>query len=193
MSPSPAPDWLVAEMPPGYQTRFAEIQRLSAEMNAMDRMARLLWDTGPSLREAVTEAFAALKYDVESSPADATAIVVKLDARRRLLVRVADGNGVVEKKSPELAHVFRMVQELGGDNDRTLLVTSGDPTVPPKARGPAVTPEALKLLSQIGVNIMPAAMLFTAWSVAQQDPPLARGYMDKVHAMDGGLCAPVKA
>jgi hypothetical protein len=193
MSPSAAPDWLVAEMPPGYQTRFAEIQRLSAEMNAMDRMARLLWDSGPSLREAVSEAFAALKYEIEPAPADANVLAVKLDARRRFLVHVADGHGVIEKKSPELAATFRLVHEVGGDDDRTLLIASGDPAVPPKARAAAVTPDALKLLSRVGVNVMPAAMLFSAWSLAQQDPPLARGYMEKVHAMDGGLCAAPKS
>lgn len=179
-------------MPPGYQTRFAEIQRLSAEMNAMDRMARLLWDTGPSLREATSEAFAALKYEMDSLQADPPALIVKLDARRRLLVHVAGDNGVIEKKSPELAHAFRLVHELGGDDDRTLLVTGGDPATPPKSRGPAVTPEALKLLSRVGVNVMPASMLFAVWSLGQQDPKLARAYMDKVHALDGGLCTPPK-
>ena len=180
-------------MPPGYQTRFAEIQRLSAEMNAMDKMARLLWHTGSSLREAASDAFAALKYEIDSPPAYAPALVVKLDARRRLLVHVSDHQGVIERKSPELAHCFRLVHELGGDDDRTLLVTSGDPATPPKARGPAVTPEALKLLTRVGVNVLPADLLFVAWSLGQQEPSLARGYMDKVHKMDGGLCPSPKS
>lgn len=193
MNSGTAPNWLVAEMPPGYQTRFAEIQRLSAEMNAMDRMARLLWDSGPSLREAASDAFASFKYEVDSPAAYAPSLVVKLEGRRRFLVYVADRNSVIEKKSPELAHLFRLVHELGGDDDRTLLVTGGDPAVPPKARGPAVTPEALRLLSRVGVNVLPADMLFAAWTLAQQDTALARGYMDRVHKLDGGLCPSPKA
>jgi hypothetical protein len=193
MTASPAPDWLVAEMPPGYQTRFTEIQRLSAEMHAMDRFARLLWETGPALREAVVEAFGALKYDIESPPADAALLIVRLDARRRLLVHVAEGDGLIEKKSPELAHVFRLVHEIGGDDDRAVLVTSGDPALPPKARGADVSPEALKLLGRLGVNVMPAATLFSVWSLAQMDAPHARTYVDKFHAMDGGTAPPAKS
>src|SRR5262245_29721420 len=64
------PDWLVAEMPAGYQTRFAEVQRLSAEMHAMDRMARLLWEIGPPLHEAVRDTFASLKFEVDAAAGD---------------------------------------------------------------------------------------------------------------------------
>ena len=51
----------------------------------------------PSLREAVTDAFVAFKYEVTSSPGDAPFLIVKLDGRRKLLVRVADGNDAARK------------------------------------------------------------------------------------------------
>jgi hypothetical protein len=193
MTVAPTPDWLVAEMPPGYQTRFAEIQRLSAEMHAMDRMARLLWESGPALHEAVGDAFDAMKYEVESPAADPSLLIIKLEHKRRLLVHVAETDAVIEKKSPELALVFRLVHELAADEDRTVLVTSGDRTVPPKARGAAVTPEAEKLLARLGVNVMPASTLFGVWSLAQQEPARARAYLDKFHAMDGGMAPAAKA
>ena len=193
MSHSVAPDWLVAEMPPGYQTRFAEIQRLSAEMQAMDRFARLLWESGPELREAVAETFGSLKCAPEPVPGDTSVLMVKLDPRRRLLVAVAETDGVIEKKSPELARAFRLVHEIGGEDDRTLLVTSGDRAKPPNARAADVSPEALKLLTRIGVNVLPAATLFNVWSLSQMDPSRARTYLEKVHALDGGMAAAFKA
>ena len=40
-------------MPPGYQTRLGEIERLSADLDAMDRIGRVLWESGEPLRDAV--------------------------------------------------------------------------------------------------------------------------------------------
>ena len=179
-------------MPPGYQTRFAEIQRLSAEMKSMDKFARLLWESGPALREAVAETLAALKFTIEPVQGDASLFIAKLDQRRRLLVAVAETDGIIEKKSPELAKAFRLVHEIGGDDDRTVLVTSGDRTKPPSARAADVTPEALKLLTRLGVNVLPAATLFSVWSLSQMDPARAKTYVERVHATDGGMAAALK-
>ena len=61
----PGPEWVVAEMPAGYQTRLSEIQRLMADLQEMGRFARLLWDVGPPLGEAARDAFTALKFDAQ--------------------------------------------------------------------------------------------------------------------------------
>ena len=42
------PDWLATEMPPGYNTRLLEIQRLSEELRTMGQFGRLLWTAGES-------------------------------------------------------------------------------------------------------------------------------------------------
>src|SRR5262249_11130231 len=90
------PDWLIAEMPQGYQTRLAEIQRLSAELEAMNRIGRLLWETGPPLVEAVLVAFTAFKFEVEPAGHAATFDAsVKMDAGRRLLLNVATSEGTI--------------------------------------------------------------------------------------------------
>ena len=66
---SMAPDWVAAEMPPGYHTRLGEIERLSADLRAMDPFGRLLWAAGRPLAEAVRDAFLALKFEAEFAPA----------------------------------------------------------------------------------------------------------------------------
>ena len=110
MSDGFAPEWLVAQMPPGYRNRYEEIQRLSSEIKGMDRLGRLLWEGGDSLREAVHEAFAALKTDPEWLE-DGACLAAKLDGGRRLLVHVASADGPLEKKSDAVAGAFRVLQD----------------------------------------------------------------------------------
>jgi len=84
------PEWLAAEMPPGYNTRLLEIQRLSEELRAMGHFGRLLWTVGDELGGAVRETFTALKFDVVSTPdMPATSVTVNVDGRRRLLLHVS--------------------------------------------------------------------------------------------------------
>ena len=184
-----APDWLVAEMPAGYQTRFAEIQRLSAEMHAMDQVARLLWEIGPPLYEAVRDALASLKLEVEPMPATGQTLAVKLDSKRRLLVHVSSAESTIEKKDPELASTFRIVHEAAGSDDRVVLVTNTERLSPPKGRQTPVSTEAGELLKRLGVNILPAPTIFGLWTLAQQDAQRAKTYLDRLHAQDGGAAA----
>jgi hypothetical protein len=191
VSTTTAPDWMVAEMPAGYQTRFAEIQRLSAEMHSMDRMARLLWETGAPLHEAVREIFAALKCEVDALPGGMPGLAVKLDARRRLLVYVSGAESAIEKKNPELASVFHIVHEIAGGEDRAVIVTNTDRAAPPKSRPAPVSTEAATLLGRLGANVLPAATLFALWTMSMQDPQRARTYLERLHAQDGGVAAAV--
>lgn len=185
-----APDWLTAEMPPGYQTRFAEIQRLSAEIQSMDRIGRLLWETGPSLYEAVAETLAALKYDTEqTTAATVPVLIVRLDSKRRLLIHVAEAEGPIEKKNPELAHAFQLLHEAAGDGDRVVLAANSDRHKPPKDRTQPMTPDALHLLSRMGANFISTSALFSLWMSSFQDPARTRAAFDHLHAQDGGVFA----
>ena len=184
------PAWVAAEMPPGYQNRLAEIRRLSEELQDMDRYGRLLWAIGPTLRESVRDVFTALKLDVELMEGSAdSAIAVKLDIKRRLLLHVSATEGAVDKKSPEIAHVFRMLHEVAGDSDRVVLVVNGDRMNQPTERPEPVTAEALKLLQRMGANCVTAPTLFKLWGLAVQDPERARKFVGRLHEQDGGIFA----
>src|SRR5262245_59335972 len=115
------PSWMVPLMPPGYQTRFAEIQRLTEEIQGMDRLGRLLYEIGSPLRDAVREMFIALRFDVDPVQPSSGRVVVRVDAKRRLLLHVAEADSPIEKKGPELAHVFQMLLEVAADGDRVVL------------------------------------------------------------------------
>ena len=81
------PDWLASEMPPGYRNRLEELQRLSRELEELERFGRLLCAVGPELGGAVRDMLAALELDTVAAPgANGSSIVVKLDSGRRLLL-----------------------------------------------------------------------------------------------------------
>ena len=181
------PDWLAAEMPPGYNTRMLEIQRLSEELRTMGQFGRLLWTTGDELADAVREAFVALKFDIASTPASpASSVTVNLDGRRRLLLHVSRAEAI-EKKSPDLAHVFQMLHEVANDDDRIVLVANTDPATRPADRRDPVDADAMKLLRRLGANLLLAPTLFAVWTLSLQDRDRARTSIERLHAQDGGL------
>jgi hypothetical protein len=185
-SSAKAPNWLVSQMPPGYQTRFAEIQRLSEEIQGMDRLGRLLWDTGPALREAIRQVFIALKFEVEPAVASAGRITVKVDAKRRLLLHLSESDRTIEKKDDDVKQVFHMLHEVAGEGDRVVFVSNANRTIAPTSRPPAITPEALAFISRMGANFTTTPTLFAVWNLSMQDPNRARAQVERLHGQDGG-------
>jgi len=182
---SAPPEWLVAKMPPGYRNRYEEMQRVSNVIKGMDKVGQLLWECGAPLEEAAQEAFLALKTGVEWLDGHA-ALVVGLEGGRRLLVHIAQEEGPLAKKSGALTAAFRVLQDLAGPNDRTVLLATSDRTVAPEERGETVTAEGVDLLKRMGVTVLPAAELFTLWTTSLTDLKDARAGLDQLHAQDGG-------
>ena len=181
------PDWLAAEMPPGYRNRVFEIQRLSDELRAMERFGGLLWQTGPELAAAVRDAFDALGFDCHLTPGADTSLVVRLDSPYRLLIDVAATSGVLRKRSPELSQVFQTLHEIAEDDDRVVLVTNSDREVRPADRPESVSPEALALLRRLGINVLTGPTLFGLWMLSLDDRDRARTYAKRLHEQDGGV------
>lgn len=189
-----SPDWLLGEMPAGYQTRVSEIHRLTAELHDMDRFGRLLWQVGAPLADAVRDLFVALKLDVEplrdSSPAP---IGVKLDGHRHLLLHVSGTDGVIQKKSDDLAQTFQLLHEFAGDEDRVVLVANTTPALRPAEREAPMTPDAVDLLRRLGANFVSGPTLFAIWTLFLQDPKRGRTILDRLHAQEGGIFLPPSA
>lgn len=181
------PDWLASEMPPGYQTRLQEIQRLSADLKDMERFGQLLWRTGDGLAWSVGDVFAALGFEVERPQTADRPLVVKLPDRRRLLVHISSSAESIQRKSPELTHVFRHVNETADATDRVVLVANTTPSVRPPERPAPVGPEAVELLQRLGANILTGAALFSLWRLSLEDKERARKIAERLHAQDGGL------
>jgi hypothetical protein len=182
-----APDWVLAEMPPGYQTRVTEIQRLSTELQHMHGFGRLLWAVGRDLEEAVRDAFTALKFDVSVVEASTkSAVAVQIDSERRLLLYASTAEGTIDKKSPEVGHVFNVLHQVASEHDRVILVTNGNRMSPPAERPESIAPAAVTLLQRMGVNSVTAPTLFRMWMLAVQDIEGARRFAVRMHEQDGG-------
>ncbi len=181
-----APEWLSAEMPPGYQTRLWEIERLSADLDAMDRVGCVLWESGQPLRDAVVAVFQALKFEANASPGTVGPIAVKLDESHRLLLVVSGSASPVQKTDEELAQAFRAVQ-LASANDRVVFVPNNGPATPPAERPDPVLPDALGVLQRMGVAVVTTVTLFRLWRLWYEDQPKARKFLERLLAEDGGL------
>jgi hypothetical protein len=179
------PEWVAAEMPPGYQTRLVEIERLVGELREMDAIGRVLYETGEPLREGVRAVFAALKCEGGPMPDAPWCLAAKLDGPRRLLVYVPDTDAPLQKASEALTHAFQLVQ-LAGDHDRVVLVANNDAATPPAQRPDPVRPDALQVLQRMGVNVATTGTLIGLWRQSFTDPQRVRTLLDRLHAQDGG-------
>ncbi len=180
-----APKWIAAEMPPGYQTRLLEIERLSADLKAMDRIGCVLWETGETLREAVGTLFASIKCEVDLTPGDTGAMAVDLGGSRRLLLVVSETGSTIQKTDEELSRSFQAVQ-FAGANDRVVLVVNHHPAAPPADRPAPILPDALGVLQRMGVDVLTTLTLFRLWRLSLEDQQKARKALDYLHAQDGG-------
>ncbi len=180
------PEWIAAEMPPGYQTRLLEIQRLSDDLHSMDRIGNVLWGSGDALRSAVGAVFGAIKCEVETPAAGP--IAVKLGDARRLLVIVSDAVSPLRKSDDELALAFHALQ-FAGPGDRVVVVAGHDRETPPADRADAILPDALAVLQRMGVALLTTATLFRLWRLSLEDAQKGRQALERLHAQDGGLFA----
>jgi len=180
------PAWVTAEMPPGYQNRLFEIQRLTADLREMDQIARVLWETGQPLEQAVAAILGAVECEVDAERGTAGALVATIGSSRRLLLVVSGGAGPIEKTSEELTRAFQAVQ-FASPGDRVVLVGGNDPNTPPADRPAPVLPEALDIVERMGVNVTTTATVFRLWRLSLEDKPKARKALDQLHAQDGGV------
>lgn len=185
--PRSTPDWLPAEMPPGYRNRLEEIQRLTRDLDEMGRFGRLLYGVGAELREAVREVFDTLEFDTTRTAATGP-IVVGLDGqRRRLLLHVSESERPIQRRDPDLATVFQMLHEVAESGDRVVLVANVDANVRPSDRAEGMDAEAATFLRRLGANFVPAPALFALWSMSIGERVRARTLVENLHAQDGGV------
>ncbi len=183
-----APDWMPAEMPPGYRTRLLEIERLSADLHAMDAIGRVLWATGEPLKDAVARLFAELKCEVEVPEGTGGPIAVRLGPSRRLLVLVANDPGPIHKTHEAMTRAFQAVQ-FAEANDRVVFLAQGDAATPPADRPDPVLPDARALLERMGVEVATTTEIFRLWRLWLEDQQKGRKALERLHAEEGSLQA----
>jgi len=182
----PGPSWVVAEMPPGYQNRVAEIERMMADLEEMGQFGRLLYQVGPALGDVVRQLFTSMKCDTSVIPGDAQGVTVRLDPHRRLLLHPAAATTTIQRKDPEVARLFQLLHEVADDADRVVLVTNTEPHTPPADRAAALAPDALAFLTRMGAGHLPSATLFALWKLSLGDPARAKAQLERLYSAPPG-------
>lgn len=183
------PPWVAAELPPAYGEVAQKIAALRIEALKYEGVAQVLWRTGDPLVFAVRDLFEALKYRVSLSGGDSPrGVIVELEGDRRLLVVVAGSPGAIERQSPSVTELLRLLQEEAREGDRLVLAVNAFHDQPLDARrdGP-VAADALKLIQRLGANVIPTVTLFGMWKYAFTDPDAARQSLVRLHRQDGGI------
>ena len=157
------PDWVIAEMPPGYQNRVVEIQRLSEEIRSMDRFGALAL------------------AGCETSGAEACTMRCRTWVRSRADTgfngRIRNGQAgcapsPVAPFAPRPTTSFRRRALSSRTSSscctrwlRTSIAWSSLPTATrrarPEDRPESIEPEALNLLRRLGANVLPGPTLFS--------------------------------
>ena len=175
-------------MPPGYQNRVAEVQRLMSDLHEMGQFGSLLYQVGPELGDAVRRVFTAMKFEAEMMTGPVSSgVAVRLDAHRRLLLIPSAATDAIQKKGPELAQVFQMLHEVAEEKvDRVVLITNADPGTRPADRAAAITPEALAFLVRMGASHVQASTLFALWKLSLNDADRVRAQVERLHGQAPG-------
>jgi hypothetical protein len=130
--------------------------------------------------------FRALKFEAEPVEGPAPGVAVRLDGQRRLLLHLSESAEPLQKKSVELAHVFRVMHETAEEQDRVVLVTNSEAGKPPADRAEALAPEAMTFLARMGAIHVAGSTLFALWKLSLQDPDRARAQVERLYAQEGG-------
>ena len=181
------PDWVSAALPQRRADIVAEIGRLQAEIETlrgeaggMESMARLLWQAGPQLEDAVRDAFCAAGFDADQAPSGSSYdVTVNLGDGKRLLVKVASAEKSVTKKSSEMRQMFDTAQEVEGDDDRLVLAANVH------RERPVADREWLDPIA--GAVVVTTSLLFRIWGMLREKPQAAKDHLLRLHAADAGL------
>ena len=183
------PDWVTPELPAQYAEIARQIAELKEQARAYEGIAAVLWQTGSALTSAVADLFMSLGFETELTEyGSACDLRVHLSDGRRLLIDVVSEREGLDRKSPHIARVLKVLQDEAGEKDRVLLVANvGFDQAVSARRGEPVSIEAMRLIQGLGANFVPTTALFGIWKASLTDALPARNSVMRLHSMDGGI------
>ena len=183
------PEWLTQELPEQYAEIAQKIATLREEARTYEEVAAVLWHTGSSLTSAVRDLFTAIGFEAELSEYGTNYdLRVSLGNGRRMLIDVVSEQQSLDRKSPHIARILKVLQEDAGEKDRVVLAANIQPHVPPAARrGEPVSVDAMRLIQGLGANFVPTSALFGLWKASLADRDHAKNCVLRLYSMDGGI------
>jgi hypothetical protein len=183
------PEWVTAELPEQYADIARQMAALKEQARAYEGVAGVLWQRGSALTSAVRDLFVALGFETELAEYGAHCDMrVNLGNSRRLLVEVVSEAQTLDRRSPHISRILKVLQEDAGERDRVVLAANVFPDVAPSARrGDPVATDAMRLIQGLGANLVPTSTLFGIWKQSLQDAQQAKSSVMNLYAMDGGI------
>lgn len=183
------PDWVIPELPQAYGEIATKMAALRDEAQKYEKMAAVLWQTGRPLADGVAAIFSHLQYEVApSDDASSYRMRVNLGGDRFLIVQVAGASEAIDRKSPAITELLRVLQEEASEKDRLVLALNSWRDLPVDARKKEhITPEALKLIQRVGANVVTTATLFGIWKYSLTNVEAARKSVMNLYSLDGGF------
>lgn len=182
------PSWAVSELPEPYREVLTRIAELRAEARRYEDVTGILWRVGQPLADGIRGVFSALQFDTVLHESDSGwQLHVQIDPQRRLLVQVAGAADAVDRKSPAITEMMRLLQETATDHDRLVLAANAWCDTPLDKRQEPLTPDALRVVHRLGANVVSSATLFGMWKYSFSDLEAARKTVLKLHSQDGGI------
>ena len=167
-----------------------EIDKLLGEAGNIESLARLLWQDGPQLADAVHEVFNLIGFEADPAPAGSTYdVTVSLGDGKRLLVKVAGMEKSVTKKSLAVRQIFETTQEVTGDDDRVVLAANVHRKRPVADREwlDPITGDAVMILTGLGGVLVTTSALFRIWVQSRENPEAAKDHILQLHSAEAGL------
>ena len=181
--------WITAELPPAYAEIAGKIEALREDARKYEEIAGVLWQVGRPLAVGVRDIFSALKFDATlTERASGYSVRVDLGGEKRLVVEVTGSREGIDRQSPAITELLRVLQTDVGDHDRLALAVNAWCDVPLEARKKdLVSPDAVKLMQRVGANIVATSTLFGIWRYSLTNLDAARQSVMKLYSHDGGF------
>jgi hypothetical protein len=181
--------WVMAEMPTAYTSIAEKIEALRKDGKKYEEIASVLWQVGKPLAVGVRDIFSALQFDATLTEHDTgQSVKVQLGGDRCLVVEVAGSPEAVDRKSPAITELLRILQNDVSDRDRLVLALNAWCELPlDQRKQDLITPDALKLAQRVGANIVATSTLFGIWKYSLTDLEAARQSVMKLYSHDGGF------
>jgi hypothetical protein len=181
------PPWLKAELPPQYAELANKIAAIQAEARKYEDIAGVVWQTDKPLVTAVRNLFTAMRFEAEVKEGASYDVSVQVETGRRLLIVVAASKESIQRKSPQIGQILRVLQEDAGPHDRVVLAANAFCETPVPSRQDPVAPDGLRLIQGMGANFVATPTLLGLWKYSLTDLESAKKSILRLHAQDGGI------
>ena len=181
------PLWVRAELPPQYAELANKIAAIQAEARKYEDIAGVVWKTDKPLVAAVRNLFTAVQYEAEVREGASYDVSVQVETGRRLLIVVAASKESIQRKSPQIGQILRVLQEDAGPHDRVVLAANAFCETPVPSRQDPVAPDGLRIIQGLGANFVATPTLLGLWKHSLTDLGSAKKSILRLHAQDGGI------